>query len=830
MDFELGALVPFFLTALVLALVAIRVLQRWAPRLGLMDRPGGRKAHQRPTPVVGGVGIGIAFALSVPWLIAAQPALVDWWPLAAGMAVLLLAGLVDDARGLASGPKFLVQGLVAVAAMVWGGVELAALGTWPSGATAGLGPLILPFTLLALVGFVNAFNMIDGVDGLAGSTAVVMLGLLAVAAVLAAAPEVALLAGTLLAAVLGFLVFNLRSPLRRRASVFLGDAGSLMLGLAIVWLAIDVSQRPGAAVSPLGIAWILVLPVVDTLSLMIRRILRGQNPFHPDRNHLHHILGRAGFSVGQCAMVYAGLTLALGLAGLSASLIGVPDVLLAGLLVMVTMGHYFFVRYAWRSIRGLKRLRVWLAEADEHRSPHTDRMALGGLYGLAVAVPLGWSPLLLAAGGLLVVATLAHARAVVGALRGLTITPLALGLGVWITLAVWLRPAPDAAAWLPMVWLSGVLALPVGWWLARFRHHALPLFTLAAVVLLGGWVATVDWGMIEAGYFRTPAYWGDVRTGGLLLTLMLMVLLGGGVSIAVAYRRQWRARAGLLLSMGGTVTVLVLLIGLQLQSAVLAGVVGLVAMVIAALVHRHGARLAGGLAAAVVMTALLGGLFANTFKPPGVSLDEQYLSPVQAALLHLGGAPSMAESRFPAVAARMEDWSLAAQGIAARPFGGYGRPAVTEAAGAQAGASGANPAPVGWGVSPDLPGTRSAYAALALTGGLPALALLAALLWAWMRGIRRAVSSQAWPLAQGVVAHGALWSVLALMALAPVVISPINGLIVTGVLALGVMAALDARDAADGQSRGPMAPNASTESLPERPALQLVDQSRRARS
>ncbi|KAF0286408.1 hypothetical protein BA899_09650 [Spiribacter sp. SSL99] len=771
------------MVALVVAAVSIGVLRRHAKRFGLVDRPGGRKQHQRPTPVVGGLGMGIALVVALPVILGLRGADPDFFPLVTtgapfvgALLALLIVGLIDDQRGLGSRPKFGVQAIAAVVAVSAGGLSLEGIGTWPGGAPIALGLLAAPVTVVAIVGFVNAFNMIDGVDGLAGSTAVVMLAALGVVAGIADAALPLLIAVALCGACLGFLVFNLRTPWRSRATVFLGDAGTLMLGFAIVWVAIDVSQRPATPIAPVGIAWVLALPVIDTLNLMIRRLLRGQSPFHADRNHFHHILGRAGFSPGQTAMIFSGLTLVMAVIGLTGSFIGVPDVLLGLALLLVAGAHYFFVRYAWRTTKALRRLRASLARSDADRLPVIDRMALVGMYIVALGLPagLGWAVIVGVA--LVGLASLAQGKAIFFALRELAIAKLSLLMAGWMTLAVFLRPEAVVSAWLPAMWMTGVFALPLGWWLARYRHHALLLFSLAVVSLISAWAYAADWKMLEAGYVRTADYWGSVETGGLLIALMLVVLVGAGAYGVASYTRRWRARASLASAVLGVTTLLLLLLGLSLQSAVAAGLIGLFAMAIVATRSTEQRALRISVVGGTVMTVLLGSLLANTFKPPGVSLDEQYWGPVQATFFSLGGATTEAQTRYPGVVSRLDDWRSVIRASAQHPLAGTGRSVMADQ-----------------GTQAVLPAERSAYASLLLIGGLPALGFFVGLTGVWARSISRAGRFKAWPLVQVITAYGLLWTVLGAFLLWPVSHDPLCGVIVTSVWALGITASLDTR-------------------------------------
>jgi UDP-GlcNAc:undecaprenyl-phosphate GlcNAc-1-phosphate transferase len=105
----------------------------------------------------------------------------------------------------------------------------------------------------------------------------------------------------------------------------MGDTGSLLLGLLLGWFAVRLAMAETPALAPIAAVWIIALPIGDTVTLMVRRMLRGRNPFRGDREHLHHILVAAGFSEGRAVALVFALSLAIGLAALSAGRAGVPD-------------------------------------------------------------------------------------------------------------------------------------------------------------------------------------------------------------------------------------------------------------------------------------------------------------------------------------------------------------------------------------------------------------------------------------------------------------------------------------------------------------------------
>ena len=324
------------LNAFLMSVVLVLLFKRAAPSLGLVDMPNERKLHEGGVPVVGGVAMFCAFVVATALLDAVQG------PLAAfvgGSALLVATGIVDDRAELGPKVKLVLQSLAALVFIF--GAGHAVRPVLPDGfGDAAL--LAVPFTLVFIVGIVNAFNMMDGVDGLAGGSVGAALFWLAALADLHGRHELQPIM-LLLAAVLGFLVFNLRHPWLSRASVFMGDAGSTMLGGAVAFFIVALSSGEAPAAGFPALLWICAVPAIDTVSLALRRIADGRSPFSPDRNHLHHFVLRRTGSPGRAAVLITALCFALGGVGFAGAAAGVPDgVMLAGL-VPVLLVHTAFV-------------------------------------------------------------------------------------------------------------------------------------------------------------------------------------------------------------------------------------------------------------------------------------------------------------------------------------------------------------------------------------------------------------------------------------------------------------------------------------------------------
>jgi UDP-GlcNAc:undecaprenyl-phosphate GlcNAc-1-phosphate transferase len=302
----------------------IGLLLRPAQTLNWVDHPCTRKRHGHPTPLVGGVGMFLAFCIGVLLL----PVRPDDLPvLLGGMTLLMLVGLYDDIHHLRPVIRFLIQGSAVLLMAFVGHLSIGELGNLFGFGGIHLDWLSLPFTIIGVIGVINAMNMIDGLDGLAGGTALIAVFWLLV--FLLGAPlvdhgNVGVLL-VLAMAIVGFLVHNIRHPWRARATVFMGDAGSTMLGFVLGWFLVDLSQGQRAVMDPITAVWILAIPLMDTVSVMVRRVLAGQSPCAADRRHLHHLLLDSGLSHGRVVAVMLGLTFVLGGLGVLADALDIPS-------------------------------------------------------------------------------------------------------------------------------------------------------------------------------------------------------------------------------------------------------------------------------------------------------------------------------------------------------------------------------------------------------------------------------------------------------------------------------------------------------------------------
>lgn len=308
-----------FFAAMVTAIVLTAVMCRVAPRLGLVDKPDKRrKLHDRPIPLGGGLCIFGALSLVMlavtlipnPWNLE----LAGDWPNAFGLfaacACIVVVGLIDDRWGLRGRHKLLGQ-IMAAAILLRTGMLIERFEIF--GTMVELGLLSVPFSLLWFVGAMNAVNLLDGIDGLATTIGVILIATLAVMAILFNHPVVGAVALVMTGSLLGFLLFNVPP-----ARIFLGDSGSMLIGLMLAALSVEAALKSAGTVMLAAPAAVLLIPCFDTMAAIIRRKFTGRTIYATDRGHLHHCLMQQ-FGNGWVVLLVVGTACVVTCAGALAS-------------------------------------------------------------------------------------------------------------------------------------------------------------------------------------------------------------------------------------------------------------------------------------------------------------------------------------------------------------------------------------------------------------------------------------------------------------------------------------------------------------------------------
>jgi len=331
-----AAVVTFLVTPLV---------RRYALQRGLVHAPGGRDVHTTPIPRLGGVAIFLGVVAAVATQ-AAGEYLLGWGGtivdggtarvrvlgVLLALVVIFLVGLVDDLVGLSPGVKFSGQ-FVAAAIAVAAGLRIDYVGDPLGGGLVQLGLLSIPLTLIYILGFTNVINLIDGLDGLAAGVTAIAAASLLVLAAQGNRLDAAALAAAVIGACVAFLRYNFHP-----ASIFMGDSGALFLGFALAVISLMGVMKSTAAIALAVPLLIIGVPIFDTASAIVRRVLHQRPIQEADRGHIHHRLLGRGFDQRQTVLIIYVWCIALAIGGYAVRWAAGPVKTVAFVLLFVVTG------------------------------------------------------------------------------------------------------------------------------------------------------------------------------------------------------------------------------------------------------------------------------------------------------------------------------------------------------------------------------------------------------------------------------------------------------------------------------------------------------------
>lgn len=339
------------------AFIALFLARKTAIKVGLVDKPNTRKNHDGHIPLVGGVSL--YFSL---WLLyALHPSWLPEFPLYMVCAsILFFVGILDDRFDLPVLPRIILQAAVA-GLMIYFDLFISTAGNILFGYGLMLGLAGYLITVFAVWGAINAFNMVDGMDGLLATLSSVTFGALALMFHLGGNNALALWSLCILVASVPYLLLNLELIWGKKFKVFMGDAGSTLVGFTVIWLLILATQGATAVMRPVTALWFIAVPLMDMAVIIIRRIRRGDSPFKPDNEHCHHILMRAGLSNVQALGVIGCMALAFAAFGMLGERAGFSESVMLSLFLLVFIGYFWSITRVWR-------LLAWLRSHAVHAS------------------------------------------------------------------------------------------------------------------------------------------------------------------------------------------------------------------------------------------------------------------------------------------------------------------------------------------------------------------------------------------------------------------------------------------------------------------------------
>jgi UDP-GlcNAc:undecaprenyl-phosphate GlcNAc-1-phosphate transferase len=340
------------LTAFCFSFISIKFFKPVAIEVGLVDKPSERKLHAGHIPLIGGISIFIAVLMaSLLWL----PNTLELRMYLIASAMMVFIGAVDDKFDLKVRIRIIGQ-LIVASLMIYGaGGYISNLGNLFGLGDVTLGPIGIIFTYIGIIVVINAFNMVDGIDGLIGSLSINTFTSIAILFIMSGQNDYVSYPLTLATATIPYLIFNLGLASKAK-KIFMGDAGSMFIGLSVIWLLTMGTQNEQASFRPVAALWICAIPLMDMLAIVVRRYKNGKSPFKPDRDHIHHILQRVGYSSRQTLVIISTFALLMSLIGVLGEVYLVPEYIMFGLFLVSFLIYSFTIKHIWKVVKYINRL------------------------------------------------------------------------------------------------------------------------------------------------------------------------------------------------------------------------------------------------------------------------------------------------------------------------------------------------------------------------------------------------------------------------------------------------------------------------------------------
>ena len=332
------------LIALTTTFLAISLLRNLAIRIDLVDYPNNRKPHTGSVPLIGGIAMYIGLVVSI---LATKIDLNQYNYFLLGSLIIVMIGVLDDFRNISVSLRIIFQALVAIIIVTAGSVVIESLGDILWVGNIVLNEWAYFVTIIAIIAGMNAVNMTDGIHGLAGGNSLItFLAIVFLSRELDWHLQTSVMISLLFCAVLPiFLIHNLCLGVDKSKRIFMGDAGSMLIGLTIAWVLIDLSQGENRIFAPVTALWLFAMPLIEMVSAVVRRLTSGKSPFDADLNHIHHIILRSGIREKYTLLLMLLVSLLMAVIGILGELYGVAEwVMFLGFIIVFGI-NFFYIKH-----------------------------------------------------------------------------------------------------------------------------------------------------------------------------------------------------------------------------------------------------------------------------------------------------------------------------------------------------------------------------------------------------------------------------------------------------------------------------------------------------
>jgi len=328
--------------------IAIIILRPFAISVNLTDSPSERKLHTGSVPLIGGLAMYFGVTVSILFL---PGGLYNFNFFLLSSLILVSIGVLDDHRDISVAIRLIFQALVAIIIVSGADISIASFGYILGEGEILLGSWSYVVTLIAIVAAINAVNMADGIHGLAAGNSLVTFGSILLLSI-GSLTNVNLWIAILFCSVLPiFLIHNLCIGISKRKRIFMGDAGSMFIGLGVIWLLVDFSQGKDYIFSPVIALWIFAAPIIDMVSSIFRRIASGKSPFKPDVFHTHHLLLHLGIKEKNVLSIVILFSILMAIIGVLGELYQVAEWLMFVGFIVIFIIYILWCRWAMLVIK-----------------------------------------------------------------------------------------------------------------------------------------------------------------------------------------------------------------------------------------------------------------------------------------------------------------------------------------------------------------------------------------------------------------------------------------------------------------------------------------------
>jgi len=336
------------LIASLTTLVAIILLRPFALSINLVDKPSNRKFHTGSIPLIGGIAMFFGVVISI-LVVPHDLNQINYFLLSS--LILIVIGVLDDHKDIPISLRFLFQALVGVIIVSVGGINIMSFGSLFGNGEILLNEWSYFISVLAIIVGINAVNMADGIHGLAGGNSLITffaILYLSVGRISYQDLWITLLFCSVLPV---FLIHNLCLGLPESKRIFMGDAGSMFVGMSIVWILIDFSQGEPKVFDPVIALWLFAVPLLDLFAVFIHRLASGNSPFKADAFHMHHLLLHLGMKQNKALLTILSFSLLMAVIGVLGNLYEVVEWVMFSGFITIFVIYMFAYQVLMRHIK-----------------------------------------------------------------------------------------------------------------------------------------------------------------------------------------------------------------------------------------------------------------------------------------------------------------------------------------------------------------------------------------------------------------------------------------------------------------------------------------------